>query len=119
MCSWTCAMKIAQASRLIELITAIMHRAGCDADEAATVARRLVDANLVGHDSHGVLRVGKYLEWMRVGWLNVRRDAIGHRIIWADADELRRLQELHQLPRTWANKARLAELKKPKQRPAR
>src|SRR5439155_15371430 len=74
-CSWTCAMKIAQASRLIELVTAIMHRAGCDADEAATVARRLVDANLVGHDSHGVLRVGKYLEWMRVGWLMANQTA--------------------------------------------
>ena len=38
-------------------------------DEARTVARRLVDSNLVGHDSHGVLRVGKYLEWVRDGWL--------------------------------------------------
>jgi DNA invertase Pin-like site-specific DNA recombinase len=57
--------------------------------------------------------------WLRVGWLNVRRDEDGHHIIWADADELRRLRALHRLPRTWANKARLAELKKPKQRPAR
>jgi DNA invertase Pin-like site-specific DNA recombinase len=56
--------------------------------------------------------------WMRAGWLNLRRDDDGHRIIWADTDELRRLRELHQLPRTWANKARLAELIKPKQRPA-
>ncbi len=37
------------------------------------VARRLVDSNLVGHDSHGVIRVGKYLEWMRNGWLQVNR----------------------------------------------
>src|SRR5205085_9365730 len=57
--------------------------------------------------------------WMRVGWLNVRRDEIGHRIIWADADELKRLRELHRLPRTWANKGRLSELQKPKQRSAR
>jgi hypothetical protein len=56
---------------------------------------------------------------LRVGWLNVRRDEDGHHIIWADADELRRLRALHRLPRTWVNKARLAELKKPKQRPAR
>jgi DNA invertase Pin-like site-specific DNA recombinase len=56
--------------------------------------------------------------WLRVGWLNVRRDEDGHHIIWADADELRRLRALYRLPRTWANKARLAELKKPKQRPA-
>jgi DNA invertase Pin-like site-specific DNA recombinase len=56
--------------------------------------------------------------WMRAGWLNLRRDDDGHGIIWADADELRRLRELRQLPRTWANKERLAELIKPKQRPA-
>ena len=46
-----------------------MHGGGCATDEARTVARRLVDSNLVGHDSHGVLRVGKYLEWVREGWL--------------------------------------------------
>jgi DNA invertase Pin-like site-specific DNA recombinase len=57
--------------------------------------------------------------WLRVGWLNVRRDADGHHIIWADAAELRRLRELHRLPRTWANRTRLAELKRPKQRPVR
>jgi DNA invertase Pin-like site-specific DNA recombinase len=56
--------------------------------------------------------------WMRVGWLNLRKDDDGHAIIWADADELRRLGQLHRLPRTWANKERLAELQKPKQRPA-
>jgi hypothetical protein len=57
--------------------------------------------------------------WMRVGWLNLRKDGEGRHVIWADADELARLLELHRLPRTWVNKARLAELKKPKQRPAR
>ena len=57
--------------------------------------------------------------WMRVGWLNLRQDEDGHHIIWADADELRRLRQLRRLPRTWANKGRLAELQKPKQRPAR
>jgi DNA invertase Pin-like site-specific DNA recombinase len=57
--------------------------------------------------------------WLRSGWLNVRRDEDGHHVIWAGAGELDRLRELHRLPRTWANKARLAELKKPKPRPAR
>jgi DNA invertase Pin-like site-specific DNA recombinase len=57
--------------------------------------------------------------WVRVGWVTVRRDDDGHQVIWADAGELRRLRELHQLPRTWANKARLAKLTKPKPRPAR
>ncbi|HEY7432278.1 MAG TPA: recombinase family protein [Streptosporangiaceae bacterium] len=57
--------------------------------------------------------------WLRAGWLNVRRDDDGHHVIWADASELRRLRELHGLPRTWANKRRLAKLKKPNPRPAR
>jgi hypothetical protein len=57
--------------------------------------------------------------WLRAGWLTVRRDAEGHHVIWADASELRRLRELHRLPRTWENKSRLAELKKPKPRPGR
>jgi DNA invertase Pin-like site-specific DNA recombinase len=57
--------------------------------------------------------------WLKAGWLTFRRDADGHRIIWADADELCRLRELHQLPRTWATKERLAELTRPKRRPAR
>ncbi len=62
-------MKIFPAAKLVQLVTAIMQGAGCNATEAATVARRLVDSNLVGHDSHGVIRVGKYLEWVRAGWL--------------------------------------------------
>jgi hypothetical protein len=56
--------------------------------------------------------------WLRAGWLNSRRDDDGHHVIWADGDELRRLRELHVLPRTWANRQRLAELQQPKQRPA-
>ena len=57
--------------------------------------------------------------WLRAGWLNLRRDEDGHHVIWANAGELCRLRELHDLPRTWANKKRLAKLKKPKPRPAR
>ena len=58
-------MQVVNASKLVELVAAIMRGGGCDPAEAKTVARRLVDSNLVGHDSHGVLRVSKYLEWMR------------------------------------------------------
>ena len=46
-----------------------MEGAGCAPAEARAVGERLVDSNLVGHDSHGVLRVGKYLEWVRDGTL--------------------------------------------------
>jgi DNA invertase Pin-like site-specific DNA recombinase len=81
----------------------------------------------LGKDEYRPAGLAKKLEvkrdtvrrWMRVGWLNLRKDDDDHAIIWADADELHRLGELHRLPRTWANKERLAELQKPKQRPAR
>ena len=62
-------MKTIPAGKLVELVAAVMAGGGCGAGEAATIARRLVDSNIVGHDSHGVLRVGKYLEWVRAGWL--------------------------------------------------
>ena len=62
-------MRTFQADNLIAAVTAVMHAAGSNAGEAQTIARRLVESNLVGHDSHGVLRVGKYLEWVRAGWL--------------------------------------------------
>lgn len=62
-------MRTVPAAKLVNLVAAIMQGGGSNADEARTIAQRLVDSNLVGHDSHGVLRVGKYLEWVRDGWL--------------------------------------------------
>lgn len=62
-------MRTVPAAKLVNLVAAIMQGGGSSADEARTIAQRLVDSNLVGHDSHGVLRVGKYLEWVRDGWL--------------------------------------------------
>jgi hydroxycarboxylate dehydrogenase B len=66
-------MRTVKAPKLVERVAAIMQGGGCDAHEAAMVARRLVDSNLVGHDSHGVIRVGKYLEWMRNGWVRANQ----------------------------------------------
>jgi len=62
-------MRTVPAANLVDLTAAIMQAGGSQPAEARTIARRLVDSNLVGHDSHGVLRVGKYLEWVRDGWL--------------------------------------------------
>jgi hydroxycarboxylate dehydrogenase B len=55
--------------KLASLVAAIMRGIGCSADEARVVAARLVDANCVGHESHGVIRVPKYLDWVRDGTL--------------------------------------------------
>ena len=62
-------MRIVAAPKLVDLVTAVMEGAGSSSAEARAIATRLVDSNLVGHESHGVLRVGKYLEWVRDGTL--------------------------------------------------
>jgi uncharacterized oxidoreductase len=67
-------MKSIAAAKLIDVTAAIMHAAGSSEAEARTIARRLVDSNLVGHDSHGVIRVAKYCEWVRAGWLVPNRE---------------------------------------------
>jgi uncharacterized oxidoreductase len=41
--------------------------AGVPAADADLVARHLVDANLCGHDSHGVMRVPQYIQFLRDG----------------------------------------------------
>ena len=42
-------------------------REGCSATEGARIGRYLVAANLTGHDSHGVIRVPRYVGWLRDG----------------------------------------------------
>jgi uncharacterized oxidoreductase len=63
----------------VDVLTAAVHRifaaAGCDEQEAARIAGDLVDANLTGHDSHGVGRVPGYIDWMRSGFVHAGRSA--------------------------------------------
>lgn len=54
--------------------------------------------------------------WVRAGYVTTRKDEQGHYVIWADADELRRLRSLHQVLGKRTAEA-LDELKKPKPRP--
>jgi uncharacterized oxidoreductase len=53
--------------QLRHLTAAIFAAAGCQRAEAERIARHLVEANLVGHDSHGVIRVPSYVDWLRTG----------------------------------------------------
>ena len=52
---------------LDRLVTDIFTRAGCDAVEAARIAHHLISANLTGHDSHGVIRTPRYVQWLHEG----------------------------------------------------
>jgi len=51
--------------KLETLSAALFESAGCSPEEAATVARHLLSANLVGHDSHGVMNIPVYIERIR------------------------------------------------------
>jgi uncharacterized oxidoreductase len=64
-----------QADQLEALVAAIFERAESSREEARTIARYLVGANLVGHDSHGVIRVNRYVEWVRDGKVRANQQA--------------------------------------------
>jgi len=63
------------ADRLRAFAQTVCSRAGCDAEEAAAIAGHLVDANLTGHDSHGVGMLTDYVPAMRDGRLKLGRRA--------------------------------------------
>ena len=42
---------------------------GVPEETARVVARSLVDGNLRGHDSHGVIRIIEYVDWQDRGWI--------------------------------------------------
>ena len=53
--------------RLKRLITRVFAAAGCRGHEAERIGHYLVESNLVGHDSHGVIRVPFYVRWLKEG----------------------------------------------------
>ena len=55
------------ADSLRELARDILDHAGASPTNAAIVAESLVEANLRGHDSHGVLRLTRYVQFIDAG----------------------------------------------------
>ena len=64
-------MPVLTAEQLKRIARALFGAAGASSDEAEIVANHLVDANLAGHDSHGVLRIPQYLKAIQSGDLKV------------------------------------------------
>jgi uncharacterized oxidoreductase len=56
-----------EAARLQDMISDIFVAAGCSAAESARIGLYLVRSNLTGHDSHGVVRVPRYLDLLKTG----------------------------------------------------
>jgi len=55
------------AHKLIQFANHLLSAAGLSSDEAVLVARSLVDANLRGYDSHGLMRIPSYVERINNG----------------------------------------------------
>lgn len=53
--------------KLQDIAARVFAAAGCSDTEADCIGRRLVEANLVGHDSHGVIRIPFYIKWLQEG----------------------------------------------------
>lgn len=63
------------AEALESVVRDIFLAAGCDAAESGRIASHLLGANLAGHDSHGVARVPRYVEWLEAGYVVKGRTA--------------------------------------------
>ncbi len=61
------SMRKFEAESLCDWLEAIFTAAGCPAGEAALIAAHLVDADMSGHPSHGIVRTARYLEWIEQG----------------------------------------------------
>ncbi|GIW08501.1 MAG: dehydrogenase [Dehalococcoidia bacterium] len=62
-------MPVVSANELERLAAAILHRLGAPGDIAGIVAESLVEANLLGHDSHGVIQLLRYASKVAEGSL--------------------------------------------------
>ncbi len=63
------------ARHLVRVGAVIFEASGSSAGEAEKIATRLVDANLTGHDSHGVIRIPQYIDAVKAGTLHPNRQA--------------------------------------------
>lgn len=59
--------------RLKQLVQSIFAAAGCRSPEDERIAHHLVEANLAGHDSHGVIRVSYYIDYLRKGMVRANQ----------------------------------------------
>ena len=57
-------MPTISADRLLIIASKLLQSAGANSCESEIVARHCVDANLAGHDSHGIMQIPVYIDRM-------------------------------------------------------
>ena len=67
-------MPVLDVERLEGACTQVFEGAGLGADEARQIAHSLVLSNLMGHDSHGVIRVVQYVQALEEGRVHAGRE---------------------------------------------
>jgi LDH2 family malate/lactate/ureidoglycolate dehydrogenase len=60
-------MPTIDSERLIRISHDILLKHGANKEEASTVAKHLIRANLVGHDSHGIIQLAGYIDRIKKG----------------------------------------------------
>ncbi len=55
------------AERLNRIARVLLEAAGTPANEAEIIARHCIEANLAGHDSHGIIQIPSYIDRVKVG----------------------------------------------------
>ncbi|MEQ8846768.1 malate/lactate/ureidoglycolate dehydrogenase [Botrimarina sp.] len=66
---------LVDAEALKRVVSETFSRIGSDASESQKMAHYLVEANLAGHDSHGVIRVSYYVGYVQRGLVTPNRHA--------------------------------------------
>ncbi|MBI1930779.1 Ldh family oxidoreductase, partial [Candidatus Poribacteria bacterium] len=75
------------AQQLRQMTADIFEAAGVPGEEAQIVSQLLVDANLAGHDSHGVIRIPQYIGLVKSGQIkpgapiDIERESPSHALI--------------------------------------
>ncbi|SHI05607.1 Ldh family oxidoreductase [Marivita hallyeonensis] len=54
-------------AEITQTMVDILRAGGCAEDEARCVAEHLTDASATGHDSHGIIRILRYHQWLQTG----------------------------------------------------
>jgi uncharacterized oxidoreductase len=60
-------MPTVTAERLTEIAKGLLTAAGASEEEATIIARYNIGANLVGHDSHGIILIPQYIDRVKAG----------------------------------------------------
>ena len=67
---------LAEPTRLRPFVLDIFRAAGSSDWEAAEIADHLIDANLAGHDSHGVGMMPAYMHHLKEGWVKPNQSPV-------------------------------------------